>query len=838
MTAVYTPSPESRIDAVSFNVPRRRRFSTDRFMHGAAMLAFALTLATAAPAFADAAPGRGDDKAVAVAPVPPAVSEWSTAVWNASKAGDDAKVDELLASPPAEVTGGTASRLDELIAVRGEHADSTSKSIEADIARKRMDLRRALDADDLTRAMVAAANLKFLCLEWVCELENKDVAEAMQRAEKTAANAEAAGDLLLAQEMYYRLRGLYESTPSAERYRHWDRKLDTVSRQIGLLASYAPKQLAELRKVAIARVRASALAAAQDAAADAKAEGRELDEATKSALKAAEEEEEALAGYEPTGDEWREEVQGISQPMLLESLRKFAGEHVSNLGWKPLLEGSLDAMELIGSTPALSETFPKLGDEAARRRWLATVAAQREVLAKTSPDEVHRDVYRGMLAELMSANATSLELPSEVLLKEFGDGATHVLARDHEDPYSDIIWPENLRRFKQSVDGRLIGVGIQIRHDEKREIVVAMPLEGSPAMRAGVRPDDRIVAVDGEPTLGWSLNRAVDRITGKVGEHVSLTLRRTDAEGGTSLVTLDLERQPIKLRSVYGWWKDSLDADSNPVWRWYIDPDAGIGYIRLGSFNEETYSDFLRAVDQMRTERPLNGLILDLRHNPGGLLQSAVDFVNLFVERGEIVSCQDRFGKKVPKMTRVAHPNRAHSILKRTPLVVLINEGSASASEIVAGSLRAHGAAVVVGQRSFGKGSVQEVAPVGESLDRTQPAREALVKYTTHHYVLPSDFGQGPGRLVHKRPGAEDWGVNPHLDVRMSPDQLEKSTRLRTNADAMDEGNPDKERPNVDELLTQGLDPQLEMALLILEARVLPDVLQGSDAASIARSGK
>jgi len=833
MTAVYTPSSDSRIDAVSFSGQRRRRRTTDRFMLGAAALATALTATFAAPALAGTAPGRGGDNAAAVAAVPPAVAEWSAAVWSASKAGDEAKVDALLASPPADVTAGTLSRLGEMVAVRGEHASSTSRSIADDIARKRTELRRALDADDLTRAMVAAANLKFLCLEWVCELENKDIAEAMKRAEKTAAEAEAAGDLLMAQEMYYRLRGLYESTPSAERYRHWDRKLDTVSRQIGLLASYAPKQLAELRKVAMTRVRASALAAAQDAAADAKAEGRELDEATKSALKAAEEEEEALAGYEPTGDEWREEVQGISQPMLLESLRKLAGEHVSNLGWKPLLAGSLDAMELVGSTPALSETFPKLGDEAARRRWLASVDAQRAVLQATGPDEVHRDVYRGILAALMTANAASLELPSEVLLKEFGDGATHVLARDHEDPYSDIIWPESLRRFKQSVDGKLIGVGIQIRHDEKRDIVVAMPLEGSPAMRAGVRPDDRIVAVDGEPTLGWSLNRAVDRITGKVGEHVSLTLRRTDTEGETSLVTLDLERQPIKLRSVYGWWKDSLDAESNPVWRWFIDPAAGIGYIRLGSFNEETYSDFLRAIDAMRAERPLNGLILDLRNNPGGLLQSAVDFVNLFVEHGEIVSCQDRLGKKVPKMTRSAHPNRAHSILKRTPLVVLINEGSASASEIVAGSLQAYGAAVVVGQRSFGKGSVQEVAPVSDV-----PEHGALVKYTTHHYVLPTDFGHGPGRLVHKRPGAEDWGVNPHLGVRMSPDQIEKTQRLRTNADAIDEGSPDKERPNIDELLTEGLDPQLELALLILEARVIPEVLQGSDAASIARGGK
>jgi len=765
---------------------------------------------------------------------PQSVIDWSTAVWDAAMASDAATVDELLASPPAEVEGGLLVRLKELVALRNEHARTTGENIELEIARKRAELRRALDAKDLTRAMMAAAHLKILCQTWVCELENKDIAEALRLAEAEATQAETEGDLLLAQEMFFRLRGLYESTTEAERYRHWDGRLDKVSRRIGLLAAYAPMQLNELRKVAISRQRAAALAAAKDAAAEADAEGRELDAATKAALKLSEEEEE-FARITPTGNEWRDEVQSIVGPMLTESLRKLASEHVSNTGWKPLLGGSLESMELLGSTPALGETFPKLADAKAREHWLAVVAAQNERLAAMGPEDVGRKFYESILRNLMEANKESLELPDEVLLKEFGEGATHTLARDQEDPYSEIIWPDRLRRFRQSVDGKLIGVGIQIRHDDKREIMVSMPLEGSPAMRAGVRADDRIVAVDGESTLGWSLNRAVDKITGKAGETVELTVRRTGAEGGSELVPFKLERQPIKLRSVHGWRKESLDSDGNPVWSWYIDPDAGIGYIRLTSFNEESFVDFMTAAQQMRSERPLRGLILDLRFNPGGLLQSAVDFVNLFVDRGEIVSCQDRLGHKVPRMTRSAQQNRA--FLKGLPVVVLINEGSASASEIVSGSLRAHGAAVVVGQRSFGKGSVQEVAPVSVTDRASSTAREALVKYTTHHYVIPPEGGQGPGRLVHKKPGAADWGVNPHLAVRMSPDQIEKSTKLRTDADAIDESSTEaaaKERPDVNELLLKGLDPQLETALLILEARVLRDV----EAARLARSDK
>ncbi|MBX3356166.1 MAG: PDZ domain-containing protein [Phycisphaeraceae bacterium] len=805
-------SPAAR-EAARGSRPRPRRFGaivlSGMLLAGLGVMGGALLLS---PSSASAAEARR---------APQSVIDWSNAVWNAAKASDSARVDELLSKPPEDIDGAALKRLRELVEHRNENIRATQRSIEEEIGRKRAELRRALDANDMTRAMLAAANLKFLCKEWVCELEQADVAEAIRRAEQIAERAEQEGDLLLAQEMFFRLRGLYESTTEAAKYRQWDARLDTISRRIGLMASYAPKQLAELRTIASNRVRASARAAAQAAADEAIAEGREPDASTQSALKEAEEEAQ-LARFQPTGDEWRDEVRSINEGMLTESLRRLAGDHVSNTGWMPLLAGSLDAMELLGSTPALSETFPKLGDETARARWLEAVKAQQARLAATGPESVGRRTYESMLAALRSANRDSLELPEEVLLKEFGDGATHVLARDQEDPYSEIIWPERVRRFRQSVDGKLIGVGIQIRFDDKRDIMVSMPLEGSPAMRAGIRPEDRIVAVDGEPTLGWSLNRAVDKITGRAGEAVALTVRRADesAENGERLITFSLERQPIKLRSVHGWWKDSLDRDGNPVWRWYIDPDASIGYVRLTSFTEESIADFNAALRQMESQGgPLRGLILDLRSNPGGLLQSAVEFVNMFVERGEIVSCQDRLGQKVPRMTRSAQPHRA--VRKGLPLVVLINEGSASASEIVAGSLRAHGAAVVVGQRTFGKGSVQEVASV------SVPGADAQVKYTTHHYVLPGDGGMGPGRLVHKKPGATDWGVDPHLQVRMSPDQIERSTRLRNEADSIDDqpvAGAAKDRPDVNDLLTKGYDPQLETAVLVLGARVLRDL--------------
>lgn len=766
------------------------------------------------------------------------VVEWSNAVWAAAQRSDLAKVDELLANPPAAAGDVELARLRERIEQRREHHRTTGERIDQEIARKRAELRRGLDAGDLSRAMVAAATLKYLCKEWSCELENKDIAEAIRRTEEAAAKADAEGDLLMAQELFFRLRGLYESTAEAERFRRWDGQLDRVSRQIALLASYAPKQLNELRKTASARRMVSERNAAKDAAAEAEREGREVDSATKAVLDRKDEE---LELAEPTGEEWRDEVRYITEPMLLQALRKLAAEHVDNTGWKPLLAGSLDALELFGSTAALSETFPKVGDPEARATWLAAVRAYQKKLQDLDPEQAGRPFYREMLKELRAVNSASIDIPEEVLLKEFGEGATHVLGRDKEDPYSEIIWPERLRRFRQAVDGKLIGVGIQIRHDDKREIMVTMPLEGSPAKRQGVKSEDRIVAVDGQPTLGWSLNRAVEKITGEPGQSVKLTVRRPGADGkGDQTLDFELVRQAIKLRSVHGWWKKELDAAGDPVWDWYIDPDAGIGYVRLASFNEDSFADFMTAVQQMNSERKLNGLILDLRSNPGGLLQSAVEFVNAFVDRGEIVSCQDRLGQKVAKMTRTAQPNRA--FLRGLPIVVLVNEGSASASEIVSGSLRAHGAAIVIGQRTFGKGSVQEVAPITDkdAKDENGEVRgDALVKVTTQHYVIPPGPGETSGRLVHKKPGATDWGVIPHIDVKLSPEQLEKSIELRGEADSIDEGpaaSEPKKRPDVKDLLVKGLDPQLEYALLLLEAKALPEqdggkVAQGASAA-------
>ena len=281
-----------------------------------------------------------------------------------------------------------------------------------------------------------------------------------------------------------------------------------------------------------------------------------------------------------------------------------------------------------------------------------------------------------------------------------------------------------------------------------------------------------------------------------------------------------------------GWWKKGLTDKGIPMWDWYVAPEFGIGYVRLSSFNDDSFDDFVTAIRQMRAERDLRGLVLDLRHNPGGLLKGAVDFSNAFIERGRLVAGQDRNGRQVWQMA--ADPSRA--TLKDLPLVVLVNQGSASASEIVSGALKAHDAAVVIGDRTFGKGSVQTVHPCGDQ------RADAQLKLTTQYYVIPPGVGETEARLVHKRPGSTDWGVNPDLVMKMMPAQIEKSLTLRQNADVIEEWKDvadQKERPNVQELLVSGIDPQLELAVLILKAKTLKefDTIAQANGLDVEKSG-
>lgn len=271
------------------------------------------------------------------------------------------------------------------------------------------------------------------------------------------------------------------------------------------------------------------------------------------------------------------------------------------------------------------------------------------------------------------------------------------------DPHSTYLDTENFSSMQEQTKGRFGGLGIEITVD-KGMVKVVSPIDDTPAAKAGLQPEDYIIAVDDESIIGMPLSDAVDRLRGKVGSEVTVKIQR----GKDEPFDVTIIRDFIKIKSVRSEIYD------------------GIGYVRLTTFSEQTSPGLMNAVDDFfKTEgENLKGIVLDLRNNPGGLLTEAIAVSDAFLEEGEIVSTR---GRNTSKGSHVyAKPG---DIARGLPMVVLINSGSASASEIVAGALKDHKRAILLGTRSFGKGSVQSVVPVSNT---------AAIRLTTARYYTPS----------------------------------------------------------------------------------------------------
>ncbi|MDI9403619.1 MAG: S41 family peptidase [Limnohabitans sp.] len=763
---------------------RSLRVSLRRPMLALASLAVLGSASLALPTIAGGAP-LSVRNAVLVDAAPSAmhaassdVAKWSDGIWEAAKSGDMHSVEKALEAVPDSQAAAAAERLRAYIETRAKHVDEGSKTRDADRAKAMDEMKAELEKGDVTKALTAAVRVQTLSDDMATALEIPEVKSVIARAETAQEDARKASDWLLAQELLYRLRVLYQDSGNAETFRRYDGLLDELNKRVSMLAQYAPREFWRMRSDYAKRVDpTNPLPEFNDAFAE----------------------------------DWREPLDGISKGILTTALTNAANDHISSGGWEPLVIGGLEAVRVLATTPALRENFPNLADPEKAKFLVEAAEKQLETVRALDRTKVGKPVYNAALRDVLAANLAGPQLPDAVIFREFGDGALEELSDRFEDEYTQLIWPDQIRRFQQMIKGDFVGVGVQIRHDERRDIQVVAPIEGSPAWRAGVRGEDRIIEVDGEPTVGWPLNKAVDTITGPAGQPVTLTLRR---EGEAEPVKVELVREKVDLPSVNGWWKKALDTNSDAVWDWYISPDAGIGYVRLTQFSEDSFTDFMKAVRAMRNERGLNGLILDLRYNPGGTLRGAIDFSNAFIERGGIVAGEDRDHRRV--FEQRAEPGRA--VLKDLPLVVLVNQGSASASEIVSGALKANDRAVIIGERTFGKGSVQEVR------DCSDGRANAQIKLTTQYYVIPPGPGELQGRLVHKKPGATDWGIVPDLEVKATPEQIEKALNLRREADTIEpwkEASAENKRPDIQDLVTKGVDPQLELALLILEAKAL-----------------
>ena len=290
------------------------------------------------------------------------------------------------------------------------------------------------------------------------------------------------------------------------------------------------------------------------------------------------------------------------------------------------------------------------------------------------------------------------------------------------DPHSGYMPAKNFQDMQEQTKGEFGGLGIEVVSDSGFVKVVS-PIDDSPASRAGVQPGDYIVAIDGKSAQGLTLNEAVEKMRGPINSSITVTIRRI----GVDPFDIKLNRAVIKVKTV----TSRVEGD--------------VGYIRITQFTEQTQPGLDKAIKDIKDKlgEKLKGYVVDLRNNPGGLLDQAVSVSDTFLDRGEIVSTRTRHSEETQRFNA-----KAGDQAEGKPLVVLINDGSASASEIVAGALQDHGRAILLGTKSFGKGSVQTIIPLARG--------ESAMRLTTARYYTPS------GRSI------QALGIEPDIEVQQA----------------------------------------------------------------------
>ena len=296
------------------------------------------------------------------------------------------------------------------------------------------------------------------------------------------------------------------------------------------------------------------------------------------------------------------------------------------------------------------------------------------------------------------------------------------------EPYTSYMIPESIKNMSRDTKGEFGGLGIEITM-EGGLVKIITPIEGTPADKAGVLAGDYIVKINNKQVKGMTLLDAVKLMRGKVGTSINITVRRPEVEDE---IKFKITRAVIKIREV------SAEIKSN------------IGYIRLRAFNEQSHNQLLKQLKKISNNK-LDGYILDLRNNPGGLLSQAIKITETFLDGGEIVSTKGRNKNDI----KIFNAKKGDRINKK-PLIVLINQGSASASEIVSGALKDHKRAILVGEKSFGKGSVQSIIPL---------KNRGGLRLTTAKYYLPS------GESIHEK------GVEPDITVKRNKNGFKINTK-------------------------------------------------------------
>ena len=404
--------------------------------------------------------------------------------------------------------------------------------------------------------------------------------------------------------------------------------------------------------------------------------------------------------------------------------------------------------------PAASEG-PAAPDKTSKPVTIDVEPAEEEAVRAEGEGESRKepDYYEFFSVLIDSLDQIERNYVHEVDRRELLEAAIDGML-ENLDPYSDYISPDEVEKFNSSVESEFGGIGIQValRNDRVR---VISPLVGTPAYREGIEAGDLIYSIDGKSTKGLSLDDVVHLIKGELGTRVELKLVKVRT-GENQIVSVT--REVVHVDTVLG---DVRDADDS--WDFMFDAQQKIGYIRITSFSRDTARQVREAMEDLNKNN-LRGLVLDLRFNPGGLLTAAVDVSDLFISRGRIVSTKGRNRKdRTWEATRDV-------AFEDFPMAVLINRYSASASEIVSACLQDNHRAVLIGERTWGKGSVQNVIPLEDG--------DSILKLTTSGYQRPS------GKPIHRFADATEddpWGVLPDdgFDLRLNPEAMSALIQYR-----------------------------------------------------------
>ncbi len=501
----------------------------------------------------------------------------------------------------------------------------------------------------------------------------------------------------------------------------------------------------------------------------------------------------------------KERYQGVDKKIFIRAIKFLDLHYVNKIDYKDMALKALERCRLLGEVMQFPPEDFKVSEENHKseveyQKSLSAWSVALEAIvdeAKQSSTGISRDKFLNIFEEILKINETTVDLPQPLLIAQFSEASFSSL-----DNYTIIIWPRQVQEFEKLMTNEFSGIGIEISKP-KGLLTVSSLLPDTPAYKSGLDAGDIIEAVDGIQTKDMTLTCAVKKITGPRGTPVKLTIRRAGEEKTKDIV---ITRGKIVVPTIRGWQRTDTGQ-----WLYMIDKEDRIGYVRLTSFSADSADDLEKVLDELE-EQELRGLILDLRYNTGGLLESAIDVADKFLDEGLIVQRHSGFGRLpiyAEAKERGTHPDY--------PLVILVNANSASASEIVAGALadRAHKRAVLVGTRTHGKGSVQSVTyHIGDG---------AQLKYTMAYYHLPS--GQRvESREEMRKQDREDWGVGPNIAVELNSEEIKEMIDVQRANDVLvradhDDANDVVKKYTFEETLA--VDRQLAVGLLVIKSKLI-----------------